>query len=324
MSAKMINSLVITFRKRGTRALFSAVYGHLLQLFLRGVLRRRYYEKQIYDYRMVLDLFDKGLSRTLMLFGERELEHKLLLEKICRPGMRVLDIGANIGYYAIMESQLIRPGGALLAVEPSPANVDLLKRNLELNDLENTVTVRTAAVSDQHAEQKFFISPKSNLNTFHLEHLSESRQAEYSEITVQSITLSDILSEWGAFNLLRMDVEGHEVEILGSLLSLIRQGRIQPTVIFETHINRYRGDQGFADTLRGFEKQGYGLSLVGSSSRRGSKVLQDAGYEMLAEVRTDEYERGIFAEIRWADGIPIITETGGIRTVVIAPRLSND
>ena len=180
----MIKSLIITLKKRGARALFSAIFGHLLQLFLKVVLRRRYYQKRIYDYQMELDLFDEGLSRTLMLFGERELEHKLLLEKICTPGMRVLDLGANIGYYAIMESQLIRPGGVLLAVEPSPTNVDLLKRNLELNNLEDTVTVRTAAVSDQHGEQKFFLSRKSNLNTFHLEHLSKSRQAEYSEITV--------------------------------------------------------------------------------------------------------------------------------------------
>ena len=52
--------------------------------------------------------------------------------------MTVPDLGANIGYYALMELSLIGPAGTLIAVEPSPANVEFLKRNLALNDYQNT------------------------------------------------------------------------------------------------------------------------------------------------------------------------------------------
>ena len=51
-----------------------------------------------------------------------------MLEQVIKPGMGILDIGANIGYYAIMESLLIGKNGNLIAVEPSKSNVNLLKK----------------------------------------------------------------------------------------------------------------------------------------------------------------------------------------------------
>src|SRR5690348_12551083 len=82
---------------------------------------RRFVERSVFHYRMLLDLQDRGISRTLLLCGERELEHKIMVERVLHPGMTVLDIGANIGYYALMELALIQPGGTLIAVEPSPS-----------------------------------------------------------------------------------------------------------------------------------------------------------------------------------------------------------
>src|SRR5690606_8002217 len=88
-------------------------------------LGKRFIEQPLYSYRMLLDLEDKGISRTLLLFGERELEHKIMLERVLRSGMTVLDIGANIGYYALMARGIIGPSGTLIAVEPSPSNIEL-------------------------------------------------------------------------------------------------------------------------------------------------------------------------------------------------------
>ena len=82
---------------------------------------------------MKLDLQDKGIGRTLWLYGERELDHKWMLEQTLQPGSRVLDIGANIGYYAIMEQVLVGDSGEVVAVEPSPSNVRLLRENTAFN-----------------------------------------------------------------------------------------------------------------------------------------------------------------------------------------------
>lgn len=64
---------------------------------------QRYVTRRIHGYRMILDLQDPGLSRGLMLFRTRELDHKVMLERFVRPGMQIFDIGGNIGYYPLME-----------------------------------------------------------------------------------------------------------------------------------------------------------------------------------------------------------------------------
>lgn len=113
----LIASAIGALRTRGPAAVAGAGL-NLARASLHRAMGRRYLEKRIYDYRMRLDLSDRGISRTLLLFGRRELEHKVMLERVLRPGMTVLDIGANIGYYALMELRLIGPGGTLVAVEP--------------------------------------------------------------------------------------------------------------------------------------------------------------------------------------------------------------
>jgi len=47
---------------------------------------------------MLLDMEDAGLSRSLLLFRTREVDHKIMLERIVRPNMTIYDIGGNIGY----------------------------------------------------------------------------------------------------------------------------------------------------------------------------------------------------------------------------------
>jgi len=319
MIQKMASAAMLTLRKRGMGPFFKAIYGQLLHVIWIRVLKKRYFRKRIYNFQMDLDLDDKGLSRTLMLFGERELDHKLLLEEVCKAGMKVLDIGANIGYYALMELELIGPTGKLFAIEPSPSNVALLERNLKLNNVRSQVEVRCNAVSNRRAKQKFFLSEKSNLNTFHIDHLPDEKKKEYRPIEVESITIQDVVADWGKFDILRMDVEGHEVEILESLHRLVTENVVRPIIVFETHINRYKKDGKFGKTLCAFADSGYRFDYVASSSIRGSDTLTQAGYKLEREVLTDEYRRGIFCDVGCDDAVRIITETGGIRTVVLAP-----
>jgi FkbM family methyltransferase len=300
---------------RGAAATIGAGLNLAMATFRRRILGQRFLERPVHGYRMLLDLDDRGISRTLLLFGSRELEHKIMLERVLKPGMTVLDIGANIGYYALMELALIGPRGRLVAVEPSPANVALLKRNLALNGYAN-VEVRQAAVSDRLGARSFFLSHMSNLNTFHADGTGAAHLSGET-IDVETVTVPALMAG-RAPDLIRMDVEGHEVEIINGLIPAVERGEMAPMILFETHLSRYGKDHDMERPLRRLFDLGYRTRLAASSSRRGTAALEARGYRGGAEIATDDVTRVIFEDISAGDSVGLICRAGGLRTVLLS------
>ena len=309
----MLGNATLAARTRGLPATIRAGSRLGLAAMHRHLLGRRFVARPVHDYRMWLDLDDRGISRTLLLFGQREMEHKVMLERALKPGMRVLDIGSNIGYYALMELRLIGPTGRLVAVEPSPDNLALLRRNLDLNGF-TSVETHLAAVSDTISKRPFFLSDMSNLNTFHVEggaHLS-GRTIEVETTTVPALMAGRPL------DLIRMDVEGHEVEVINGLLSAVSEGRMAPMILFETHRNRYSGTHDLEAPLRRLFALGYRTALAGSSSQKGTALVEARGYRGGAPIVTDDVTRVVFENISADDTIDFVCRVGGLRTVLLA------
>jgi FkbM family methyltransferase len=311
----MLSGALITLRQRGPSVLAWAIVNAAGANLQKLVLGRRFIERRIHNYRMLLDLEDKGISRSLILFGTREVDHKIILEKVLKPGMAVLDIGANLGYYVLMEMGLIGPSGRMVAIEPSPSNVELLKRNLALNG-HHDVPVIAGAVSDSAGEREFFLAHQSNLNTFHTtgsgrQHLSGKT------VKVRTYTVPELAASHGKPDLIRMDVEGHEVEVFNGLIPAVERGELAPMIIFETHLSRYGADHDMEAPLRRLFAAGYGVRYLASSSERGTGLIDSRGYRGVERVRTDDVERVIYENIRAEDAIELICRTGGARTVLL-------
>jgi FkbM family methyltransferase len=305
-------------RDRGPAVLATALCQLARGALYKNVLRRRFIERRVHSYRMLLDMTDKGISRSLLLFGTREAEHKVILEKVVRPGMTIFDIGANIGYYALMELGLIGPQGRLVAIEPSPQNVALLRRNLALNG-HDKVPVIESAVSDTAGERLFHLSHQSNLGTFHdtgsgVQHLSGQ------SINVPTMTVARIAEQHGPPDLIRMDVEGHEVEVVGGMLEGIRAGQMAPMILFETHLSRYSAEHDMAAVMRALFACGYSTRYLASSSQRGTAMIEARGYKGSAPIATDDVERVIFENVSDADAIDFVCNVGGARTVLLVPK----
>lgn len=313
----LLNSAFETLRDRGASTLAAAACNLAYGNFQRQVLGRRFVARRVHDYRMWIDLEDRGISRTLLLFGKREMDHKIMLERVLKPGMTVFDIGANIGYYALMELGLIGGTGKIVAIEPSPANVVLLRRNLELNGAATAVTVIEGAVSDRLSERQFHLSEQSNLNTFHAEGAGAHLSGE--AIAVKTTTVAELAAKHGAPDLIRMDVEGHEVEVVNGMLDGVREGRMAPMIIFETHRTRYSPEHDMAAALRALFACGYEVPLLASSWQGGTALIEARGYKGSPPVATDGVERVIFEDIAQEDAIDFICNCGGARTVLLAP-----
>jgi FkbM family methyltransferase len=241
------------------------------------------------------------------------------MDRTVKHGSRILDIGANIGYYVLIEANLVGSSGQIVAVEPSPTNIDLLRKNIQLNGLDQ-VTVVEGAVSNSGGIQKFFLAEESNLNTFHREIL-EIRNNLKGELDVQVFTVRELTKLYGSFDYIRMDIEGHEVQVLEDIVVMSNEGcRKLPDIIFETHINAYSKDQDIGKVLQAIERIGYQIEFVATSSERGTKLLEQHGSFPEKVIRTDEVYRSIHNDIEFPQLICCLEETGGIRTVYLKCR----
>jgi FkbM family methyltransferase len=310
------SNIFLILRRKGLGALLTAIYFHFKAALYRS-LGRRFMRRRVRDFEMMIDLKDPGISRTLLLFGRREEEHVIMLREVLRPGMTVFDVGANIGYYVLIERSLVGSTGHIVAIEPSPQNVELLRRNVGLNGSSN-VTIIQMGVSSRAGRQPFHLSHQSNLNTFHpigsvVKHLDNR------VIDVDIDTVPAIADRVGRIpDLIRMDVEGHEVEIINGILPAIQGGQMAPMFLFETHLTRYTPDHDFEPPLRALFNCGYRVRCVASSSEAGTAMITERGYRGGDPIETDMIERVIFEDIGQNDLIDLVCRKGGVRAVLLS------
>lgn len=82
-----------------------------------------------------------------------------IFKKEIKKGDKVLDLGANIGYYTFLAAQLVGEKGKAFDFEPKPTNFSLLKMNIETNSYKNVITIQKA-VSDKTGKGRLYLKKK--------------------------------------------------------------------------------------------------------------------------------------------------------------------
>ena len=77
---KLVINSFITIKQKGVIVFLKAFLNFFLILYYKKFLSSTLIKKKIFNFKMLLNPFDKGISRTLILFGVRELDHKKILE----------------------------------------------------------------------------------------------------------------------------------------------------------------------------------------------------------------------------------------------------
>ena len=239
----ILRKLGKNFKRYGIRHFPSWILHQLEWRWLKYIRNVRFTERKIQHFRLVLDLDDVGLSKELFLSDLREEEHIFILNEFLKPGMCVLDCGANIGYYSVLMGNLVGPDGKIYAVEPSEDNFRLLGINVNLNKMQDRVSMFNMALGDSVGTGTMFHSKMSNRHTFHpFEYVGPSEQtlADRPPTDVAMTTVPAFAKQQQQpINLVRMDVEGFEVEILSGMTSELIDGIFAPAILFETHRPRY-------------------------------------------------------------------------------------
>lgn len=185
----------------------------------------KYKSKNLVSFRsfyMVIHPSDVTCSPGIIT-GNYEKYQLDLVSMICRPGDRVLDVGANIGIFSLEAGRSVGNHGMVVAIEPEPTNLELLKRNITENSCTN-VSIIQAAVSDSTGSANLVLDP-SNSGTHVLERHEDAPLHPNSEvplalnthhqIEVQTITASEAASVLGGhIRLMKVDVEGFEPAVI--------------------------------------------------------------------------------------------------------------
>jgi len=175
-------------------------------------------------FKMVLDKNDKDVSEQIKKFGwyKDELIETEVFEKYLKPGMTVLDLGANIGFYTLLARSIVGPKGKVIAFEPFPHNANLLGRSLKENLFANVIVVQ-AAISDAVGKTFLYLSPD-----FISEHsLLDYDKSSQKKIEVEVLTVDDYLEKMGNFKVdfIKMDIEGSETKALKDMKNTLKKNK---------------------------------------------------------------------------------------------------
>ena len=158
--------------------------------------------------------------------GLYEIDVTELFLSLVSPGMTVVDLGANIGYYTLLASRLVGPEGHVYAFEPDREAHSYLERNVNSNQCTNVVPVNRAASNNTEAVS--FVRPgpeRGFVSTL-----------QTQAISVDAVTLDAFFGQlgWPAVHMIKIDIEGSEQQALLGMQELVRRN---PTIQMIIELN---------------------------------------------------------------------------------------
>ncbi|WP_348303764.1 FkbM family methyltransferase [Methanothrix sp.] len=174
------------------------------------------------------------------------------ITRLLKPGETFIDIGANLGYFTLIASQLVGPSGKVLSFEPVPMSFDYLQKNVKLNNLYNV---------------KLYKNGLWNKNTVLT--ITDSDNIGYNHIAENGIEVECIYLDSLQLrpNLIKMDIEGAEPYALQGMIETLE--RHHPTIVME--VNRFclrtfiKKDA--IDIWEPLHDQGYEMAVIPSGQK---------------------------------------------------------
>lgn len=183
--------------------------------------------------RMMFYSNDHYIGGSLEKYGEYSEGEIALWRQFIKPGMTVVDVGANIGCFTVPLAKLVGPQGRCFAIEPQRQFYQMLTGNLALNEISNTM-VLLGAFAAKSGTVNVPAQDYSKVGNFGALELASGIGE-----TVPCVTLDSMIGE-GAVHFIKIDVEGMERDVLAGAKATLHRDR--PILYVENDRDDKSGD----------------------------------------------------------------------------------
>jgi FkbM family methyltransferase len=215
------------------------------------------------------DAADTHLTPWVRSQGVWEADVMKVLARTLAPGGVFVDVGANVGFHTVLASQLVGPAGTVVAVEPAPWTLALLRANVWRHS--SQAVVQPVAASDVAGTAQLELETEHRSGA----HLSNAG------VAVDARPLDELVPNV-AVDVLKVDVEGAEPLVLrGAMAILARSPALIAVVEFrdEPHLSGESPEQ----VLAFYVSLGFELCLL----RRNGNLEPTAAAAVLERARRE-------------------------------------
>jgi FkbM family methyltransferase len=189
------------------------------------------------------------------------------MQSLVRPGDTVVDIGANVGYVAAQLASMVGPEGKVYAFEPGPTPLAYLRAVVDSNIYAN-IEAFPCALSDRCGMAAYFETDAILAKGYgRIDCRPSARFIHVRQENVGVTTLDRFFAsrDTGRLSFIKIDVEGHEKQVLQGMEGLLASG-CRPTIMTEVTLNQ-TGFYELRDSAAFLEQFGYSLWRFGPLRR---------------------------------------------------------
>ena len=222
--------------------------------------------QDVLGHQMYVNCEDQWIGPHLLRYGVWEPFGTRVVQSLVKPGMTVVDVGANIGYYTLLCASLVGKRGRVVAFEPDPDNFRLLERNVRLNGCDQVVTVPKAVSSERGTTRLYLDAANRGAPSLRQSNVPVLR----GSVEVETVRLDDCLNDsmgTQSVDVLRIDAQGAEWQILTGATKVLDNASLDIVMEFwPVGLQNFGADP--QQCLAWLERRGFHFAIIDEGNQR--------------------------------------------------------
>ncbi len=168
-------------------------------------------------YSLFVEAGENVVSSSIRLHGGWQPQIELLLQRIVKPGSRVLHLGGHIGHFDVLMGKLMGSTGSVDVFEPNPETFGILKKNIELHALGHMVTAHNMGAWSSTVSSTLYITEGNSGGSSTFDYMKDN---QVTATGVELVKLDDYLPH-AVYDIVFLDVEGAELHALNGAREIL-------------------------------------------------------------------------------------------------------